>query len=73
MTDDTLVPTEVAAQILGVAPATLRGWQGSGVGPRFVRQGTGHAARCYYRVADIQEWHALRAFNPCSPARMGGT
>lgn len=70
--ENTPVPSVVVAQILGIDPLTLREWQRRGYGPRFLRDGASSGEHCYYRVGDIKEWLARRAFHSCSTPS-GGT
>jgi len=50
------VPTHVAAEMLGVAPATLKAWRLSGRGPRFAKLG----ARVVYDIRDLEKFLASR-------------
>ena len=50
---DALLNQNEAAELLGVAPATLNFWRASGRGPAFVRI----SKRCVrYRCEDLQKW-----------------
>jgi predicted DNA-binding transcriptional regulator AlpA len=52
-----LVKEKQAADMLSVAPRTLRNWRTRGGGPRFVKI----SGRCIrYRVADLNEWTKAR-------------
>jgi predicted site-specific integrase-resolvase len=48
----TVVQTDEAAQILGIAAGTLRKWRVYGTGPRFMKMGK--AVR--YRLTDLEEY-----------------
>ena len=54
--DDRLVSTAEAAQMLGLAPKTLREWRSQRKGPAVLRLGTGPRARCCYRRSDLEAW-----------------
>ena len=43
-----------AAQLLGLAPATLRNWRSARQGPRFIKIGV----EVFYRVSAIEQWMA---------------
>ncbi|MCL6424352.1 helix-turn-helix domain-containing protein [Brachybacterium sp. JHP9] len=46
------IDTETAAELIGVAPKTLRSWRSAARGPRFIREG--RIVR--YREQDIERW-----------------
>ena len=45
-----------AAEIIGVAPYTLKLWGMNGRGPRFMKLGREQQSRTLYRTAEIQKW-----------------
>ena len=56
-----LISTGAAAEMLGVSPATLRGWRCSKTGPPFVRLS---ARNVMYDENDIERYIAERRFVP---------
>lgn len=57
---DELVPTRVAAAVLGVGEGTLRYWRHHGRGPAYAK--VGHCVR--YRRSDLQAWIEERIVRP---------
>ena len=55
-----LMTTEVAAEVLRLAPATLSCWRSNGKGPQFVKCG----AAVRYRAEDLEEWISERIIKP---------
>ena len=55
-----LMTTEVAAEVLRLAPATLSCWRSNGKGPQFVKCG----AAVRYRGEDITAWIELNTVKP---------
>ena len=55
-----LVKTETVAELLGLAPITLRLWRSVGKGPPFVKCGS--AVR--YRAEDLKEWVNAQTIHP---------
>lgn len=49
------VNESTAAQLLGVAPGTLRNWRSSGRGPDWVRSG-GSRGTVSYKLEDLAAW-----------------
>ncbi len=47
-----LVPTQSAAQLLGLSPYTLRQWRRIGEGPAYIRQGR----KISYDKKDLADW-----------------
>ena len=58
---DSLVTTAEAAELLGLAPATLKLWRRRGRGPTFVRVGS-HTVR--YRRRDLVAWIDAKTQQP---------
>jgi len=58
--DPLAVPRAEAARLLGLSPATLRGWSAATPprGPRAVKLGAGRQARALYPVSEIREFLA---------------
>lgn len=54
--DDALVATAEAAQLLGLAPKTLREWRSKRTGPAALSLGTGKRARVVYRRSVLEAW-----------------
>ncbi|MGW8438813.1 helix-turn-helix transcriptional regulator [Nocardiopsis sp. NPDC055879] len=50
-----LTPAEFC-EMTGVAPQTASNWRYKGVGPSFIKLGTGRTSRVRYRVADVEAW-----------------
>ena len=51
------VSRRVAAEIIGIAPATLKKWMSQDRGPRVAAKlGDRQQARTLYAVAEIQKW-----------------
>ena len=57
----TYVPTTVAAEILGLAPNTLRLWRQRGGGPPYIRVGP---KICRYSVEALRAWLDARTGAP---------
>lgn len=57
-----LLPSDAAAALLGLKPQTLRAWRLRGVGPTYVRVGTGRRGRVFYREEDLVAWLTPRRF-----------
>ena len=64
-----LLDTEAVAAILGVAEQTLRQWRCAGIGPDFIKLGTGPKAPVRYNPKDVDDYiahhrcaSAVRAF-----------
>jgi len=55
LSGDDRIAAESAAEILGVAVATLEKWRGAGNGPAFFRFGGG-GHRVSYRLRDLAEY-----------------
>jgi hypothetical protein len=45
----------VAAEVLGVSPATMRSWRCRGIGPKYVKDGPGVRAAVRYHRHDFEE------------------
>lgn len=54
--DDRLVATAEAAQLLAVAPKTLREWRCQRKGPAALKLGAGRRARVVYRMSSLEAW-----------------
>ena len=52
---EALLNTREAARILGHAPGTLENWRTRGIGPKFIKHGSG--GRVLYDPADLREWN----------------
>jgi len=51
------VSRRIAAEIIGIAPATLKKWMGQDRGPRVAAKlGDQKQSRTLYAVAEIQKW-----------------
>lgn len=57
-----------AAQLLGVAPYTLRLWRHKGKGPRYVKLGDAKQANVVYVEDDVIAWRNARTFKSTSDA-----
>ncbi len=60
-----LLSTNDAAELLGLAPKTLRNWRVRGFGPPFLRLGS----RVKYRESDLQRFLEDNQFSSTSEAR----
>lgn len=58
MTD--LLTTDEAAQLLAVAPKTLRKWRYTGGGPMAVKLGPSRTSPVRYRRRDLERWLSQR-------------
>ncbi len=58
-----LLTSSQAAAELGLRPQTLRVWRCRGVGPRFVRLGTGPRSPVAYRLSELEAWLDARSFS----------
>lgn len=56
LTNDRLVPTTEAAQMLGLAPKTLRNARSLREGPTPLKIGNGPRARVVYRLSDLEKY-----------------
>ena len=65
-TQETYLTTREAAEMLGLAPHTLRCWRHRGRGPQFIRLGDSQKARAVYAKAAIERWLAERSFSSTS-------
>ena len=54
--------TRQAATFIGMKPQTLREWRCAGNGPTYFRLGSPLKGRCLYKLTDLEEWLALRAY-----------
>jgi predicted DNA-binding transcriptional regulator AlpA len=72
--DDRLVGTAEAAQLLGLAPKTLREWRSKRTGPAALKLGTGPKARVVYRLSALERWvrENSQAWAPSPVAVIGG-
>jgi hypothetical protein len=52
---DILLPLEVSRK-LHVADQTLRCWRSRGVGPKWLKLGTGRSCRVVYRRVEVDAW-----------------
>lgn len=52
MSESDLLRDFEAAEVVGLAVQTLRGWRMQGIGPTVVRKGH----RCWYPKAELLEW-----------------
>ena len=51
------VTRRVAAEVIGIAPATLKKWNIEGRGPAIhAKLGTSQQARTLYRIDEIERW-----------------
>lgn len=53
-----LLTEEQAAIVLAVSPATLRSWRSRGIGPSFIKMGTGSRAAVRYAESDLDQYIA---------------
>lgn len=60
--EENLLTTSEAAEMLRVKPDTMKIWRHRGVGPAFVRMGSGRTSPVVYRLSDIREWITARRF-----------
>ncbi len=60
---DGRVSADATAQLLGLAPGTLRNWRSNRTGPNFCRSGVGGGRVSYHLVA-IAEWIEARHQHP---------
>ncbi len=54
--DEPLLTTKEAAQFLRLSHRTLEGFRVRGIGPRFIKAGSGLRSRVLYHPADIRNW-----------------
>lgn len=55
---------DYAAGVIGVAKSTLRHWRSAGIGPRYVKYGTGRGARVVYFDSDLDDFIEEHAVAP---------
>ena len=60
-----LVPTEEAAEILGIATKTVIKWRGEGTGPRFTKMGS----RVLYSTRELACFIEANTFNSTDEVR----
>ena len=65
-----LLDTDALAQILGLAPGTLRTWRWSGAGPKFHRL-NGLRGAIRYRGADVESWLSEQTIDPARKVNKG--
>jgi hypothetical protein len=53
---ETLIDDNTAAEVLGVRPPTLRSWRCRGIGPVYVKLGTGRNAAVRYDLRDLAQF-----------------
>ncbi len=53
---DELLTPDRAARLLGVSEGCLRGYRRRGIGPAFVKFGSGHKPVIRYRREDVRAW-----------------
>jgi hypothetical protein len=53
---DRLVPREVAAEFLGLSPATLATWASAGCGPAVVKMSAGRSGAVRYRLSELEKF-----------------
>jgi hypothetical protein len=53
---DRLVSRDVAAQFLGLSPATLATWASAGCGPKFTKLSAGRSGCVRYRLSDLERF-----------------
>lgn len=63
-----LLDTRMAAPRIGVSPGTLENWRTRGVGPKFIKTGTGRRGKVLYDPADIEAWKEANRFQSTSEA-----
>lgn len=63
ISEDPLLTSAEAAELLRVTVGTLEQWRGKGAGPRFVRIGAGNG-RIRFRRSDIDSFVADRVVEP---------
>lgn len=51
-----LIADAEAARFLGISPSTMRSWRCRGVGPRFVKLGSGKKAAVRYDLRDLAQF-----------------
>jgi hypothetical protein len=51
-----LLTEQEAAAYLAVSPATLRSWRCRGIGPAYIKLGSGPKAACRYNLGDLEEY-----------------
>ena len=56
-----LLSRQETASILGLATATLEAWASAGIGPEFIKLGTGRSARVRYPRSGIERFLASPA------------
>lgn len=54
--DEPLLTTKEAARFLRLSHRTLEGFRVRGMGPRFIKAGSGLRSRVLYHPADIRNW-----------------
>lgn len=54
--DEPLLTTKEAARFLRLSHRTLEGFRVRGMGPRFIKAGSGLRSRVLYHPADIRTW-----------------
>lgn len=78
---DRLVPREVAAEFLGLSPATLATWASAGCGPAVVKMSAGRSGCVRYRLSELEKFVAdplayrprpVGAFNKPEALKRGG-
>jgi hypothetical protein len=53
---DRLVSRDIAAEYLGLSPATLASWASAGCGPRFTKLSAGRSGCVRYRLSELEKF-----------------
>lgn len=57
MSDELLTPKQVSAEYPALClPQALADWRWRGVGPDYIKTGTGKSGRIFYRRSAIERW-----------------
>ena len=67
-TQNKLLTTKQAADLLGLQPTTLEQWRWTGRGPRFVKLNRA----CRYRITDLESFMEERLFRSTTEAHRAG-
>lgn len=78
---DRLVSRDIAAEFLGLSPATLATWASAGCGPALVKMSAGRSGAVRYRVSELEKFvsdpvayraRAVGIFNKPETLKRGG-
>lgn len=65
---ESLLDSKAAAPCIGVSQGTLENWRVQGIGPKFIKTGSGKRGKVLYDPADIKAWKDANRYQSTSEA-----